>query len=129
MSAPAVTALVVSTVVTAAALAGLLLSGPPRSDAWIELQTGPVVVAIAAPGDPVGLDVDAGCAPTCPVFALRSRLGLAAPQGAHHEARRVQRLPAAALEAAGLPAQLAGEILGEKRGVGETARAESGQNA
>lgn len=80
---------------------------PPRSDGRVEFQTGPIIVALAAPDRAIALIAEEDCLQNgCPVLALR--LGSSAPaQLPEEEARRVQYLQTAALKGERLSAQTA----------------------
>lgn len=53
---------------------GVVNGEPMRTGAAVEFQSGPVILALAAPGDPVRLVAADGCLRTgCPLIALRVR--------------------------------------------------------
>lgn len=113
---------------TALALAAaIVLTGAPPScgEARVEIQSGPITLALGGMERPVRLQADGACAPACPVFKTRLRRGSAAAEGAPGEAGRVQRLAPLALERNRLAAQRADEMLGQQRSMGEAARAQT----
>jgi len=98
-----------------AAVAGLalvqgLISGQtPHSPALLEIQTGPVILAIGQPEHPVSLLAHDTClSEGCPVLAIRVR-SPAAPQIAPQQPRRVQRIEARTLKRQGVATQSANE--------------------
>lgn len=56
--------------------AGVINSDPVRTGAAVEMQTGPVIVAFAAPQGPVRVVAEANCLSNgCPLIELRIRQG------------------------------------------------------
>lgn len=108
------------------AAAGVLNGEAPRTGAAVEIQAGPVLLAIAGPSGPAAIKADTQCGLACPLFEMRVRLG--PPQGAPGETGRVQRLGAGALQRERLAQERGYEMLGEKGSVGETARAEPAED-
>ena len=93
------------TIIAITSLALVLLAlvgagGPPRSGAWVEIQTGAVRLELAGQDSAIALSPDTRCwLDGCPNFAVRARLpGLAAAQRPQGEAGRVQSLPASQLQ-------------------------------
>ena len=92
-----------STRITMIAIAGVAVvllavlgaGGPPRSSAWVEIQTGTIRLEFAGRESMFALSPDTRCwQDGCPSFAVRARLtGLFAAQRPQGEARRVQSLP------------------------------------
>jgi hypothetical protein len=71
----------ICTLITAALVmtGGVITSEPVRTGAAVEVQSGPVILAFAAPQGPVQVVAEAGCLSTgCPLIELRIRH--AAPQ-------------------------------------------------
>lgn len=56
--------------------AGVITSAPVRTGAAVEMQTGPVILAFAAPQGPVRVVAEANCLSNgCPLIELRIRQG------------------------------------------------------
>lgn len=85
----------------------------PASGAVLEVQLGPVILALAAPDAPMRLIADRDCLHQgCPVLDIRTRLS-AAPKPAPEQAGRVQHFSAATLQRERLARQSADKVLGE----------------
>jgi len=70
------TALWISGLIAAALMmaAGVIESAPMRTGAAVEVQTGPVILAFAAPQGPLRVVAEANCLSTgCPLIELRIR--------------------------------------------------------
>jgi len=115
------------TSVAAAAVLSLLGAEPPRSNALVELQTGPFVLELLAPDAPARASADRACWSTgCPLIEMR--MASTAAQGAEEEAGRVQRIAPAAFEDGGFAVEVRSDHLGEQRRMGEAARAQPAKN-
>jgi len=109
------------------AAVSLIGAPPPRSDALLELQTGPVVVELFAETAPARVKAVRGCwTDGCPLIQMR--VASAAPEGPEEEPGRVQRLSPASFEDGGLGVEIRGDLLGEEGRVGEAAGAEAGKD-
>ena len=120
--------LIIALGASAAAVLGaaLLTSEPPRSDAAVELQLGPILMAIGGEDEGVSVRADACLRQGCPLVSFRNSL-VSGPtlQGAPGETGRVQRLQPIALETSRLPAQGAGNLLSQEGRVSEASRSQS----
>ena len=124
LSRPLITALGAS----AAAVLGaaLLTSEPTRSDATVELQLGPILVAFGGEDDALSVRAEACLRQGCPLVSVRNSL-VSGPtlQGTPGETGRVQRLQPIALETGRLSAQGAGNLLSQEGRVSEASRSQS----
>lgn len=127
---PARSALIacLAALMAAAALTAVTSAEPARDGAALEIQSGPVIVAVGGTAGPVSLRAQGCLRRGCPLVELRLPASAAPLQGAPGEAGRVQRLQPAVFHGGRLPAQGAGDVLGQERGVGEAACAERGED-
>lgn len=128
ISARALAALL-TPVLVAATVLSLSPSSTPSGRAVIELQTGPLTLALGDPEQPVAIIAARHCLQRgCPVFAIRTLAGGSrSAQGAPAETGRVQRLQPRALQRERLLHQAADQRLGEQGRMSEAACAEPGE--
>lgn len=128
MTATTPLALSLAALACAAAIAAVTSSEPSRHGGLLEFQSGPVSVSLGAGDALIGVHAERCLRAGCPLLSVRVQTSAAALQPAPGEPRRVQRLEPAALQGGRLPAQGAGEMLGEERSMSEAPRAQPAED-